>query len=183
MHAFATFKEAKVEGPVLDVLNKKGKSEYPSWSPIHYSTHSFCTQTELSNLSDRYNITKLINVFLSHQISQLSSAQDIVVNNVNPGLCVSELRRDMPVVIGYVFPQSRPSERHPTLTSPFLSDTSSTKPLDPPSKEPSISPGQQQPTPPSHLVPISLHRKSGIPPISVSQKKEWRWRGKFGRKW
>jgi hypothetical protein len=46
-------------------------------------------------MSDRYNFSKLISLFLARKISKLPAAKDIVVDVVNPGLCVSELRNEM----------------------------------------------------------------------------------------
>lgn len=46
-------------------------------------------------MSDRYNFSKLISLFLARQIARLPLAKDIVVDVVNPGLCVSELRNEM----------------------------------------------------------------------------------------
>lgn len=48
-----------------------------------------------------YNTTKLINVHMAQGISRLKSAQDVIVNVVNPGLVRSNLRRDLPVVIAW----------------------------------------------------------------------------------
>lgn len=44
--------------------------------------------------SDLYNMSKLLDVLVTREIAQLPSAQKINVNSLNPGLCVSELRRD-----------------------------------------------------------------------------------------
>lgn len=43
----------------------------------------------------------MLNQFLSTEISQLPAADDVVVNTVNPGLCVSELRREFNPIVGY----------------------------------------------------------------------------------
>lgn len=49
--------------------------------------------------SDLYNMSKLLDVLITREIAQLPSAQKIVVNSLNPGLCVSDLRRDFPSLI------------------------------------------------------------------------------------
>lgn len=49
---------------------------------------------------DRYNVTKLINIFMTRQIAQLPLAKGVVVNVTNPGLCISELRRDLGGITG-----------------------------------------------------------------------------------
>lgn len=46
-------------------------------------------------MQDRYNFSKLISLFLARQTARLPLAKDIVVDVVNPGLCVSELRNEM----------------------------------------------------------------------------------------
>jgi len=46
-------------------------------------------------MADRYQFSKLISLFLARKISRLPAAADIIVDVVNPGLCVSELRNEM----------------------------------------------------------------------------------------
>lgn len=41
-------------------------------------------------------IILVIDLFMSHEIARLPVAAGVVVNVVNPGLCVSEIRREMP---------------------------------------------------------------------------------------
>lgn len=53
--------------------------------------------------SDLYKMSKLLDVLITKEIAQLPSAQKINVNSLNPGLCVSELRRDWsPIIARYV---------------------------------------------------------------------------------
>lgn len=48
---------------------------------------------------DRYNVSKLLSLFLARKIATLPAAKDIVVNCVNPGLCKSEFRADLPAAM------------------------------------------------------------------------------------
>ncbi len=48
-----------------------------------------------ATMEDRYQLSKLISLFLARKVARLPAAKDIVVDVVNPGLCVSELRNEM----------------------------------------------------------------------------------------
>ncbi|KAJ6464658.1 hypothetical protein C8R47DRAFT_69474 [Mycena vitilis] len=48
-----------------------------------------------SDHKDRYPTSKLLLLFLTREIAALHQAEGVVVNVVDPGLCVSELGRDM----------------------------------------------------------------------------------------
>ncbi|KAK7025039.1 hypothetical protein R3P38DRAFT_2952456 [Favolaschia claudopus] len=48
-------------------------------------------------LGDRYFTSKLLNLYLAREICKLPSAQGVVVNVVSPGLCTTELGRDLVV--------------------------------------------------------------------------------------
>ncbi|KAJ6620576.1 hypothetical protein B0H10DRAFT_1791582 [Mycena sp. CBHHK59/15] len=51
---------------------------------------------------DRYATSKLLDLFLAREIAELPKAEGVVVNVVDPGLCISELGRDVeikPVVL------------------------------------------------------------------------------------
>ncbi|KAJ7464628.1 hypothetical protein FB451DRAFT_1264101, partial [Mycena latifolia] len=50
-----------------------------------------------SNLKDRYPTSKLFNLFLVREIAALPQAEGVVVNVVDPGLCISELGRDLEI--------------------------------------------------------------------------------------
>ncbi|KAJ7117720.1 hypothetical protein C8R44DRAFT_626852 [Mycena epipterygia] len=52
------------------------------------------TQTDVV---DRYPTSKLIDHFLAQKIAKLPRAEGVVVNVVDPGLCFSELGRDLPL--------------------------------------------------------------------------------------
>ncbi|SGY74432.1 BQ5605_C005g03363 [Microbotryum silenes-dioicae] len=78
VHGWARFEEAKVPGSTLDALN----------SPEHFYK------------TDRYNITKLLNMYLAHNLARILEKDSVIVNVVNPGLCVSELRKEMSWVFG-----------------------------------------------------------------------------------
>jgi len=61
-----------------------------------------------ANVSDRYNVSKLLDVLIVRQLASLTttgphSSEPIIVNCVSPGLCHSELSRDQAGVLGYVF--------------------------------------------------------------------------------
>lgn len=49
--------------------------------------------------SDLYNMSKLLDVLMTREIAKLPNASKINVNSLNPGLCVSELRRDFPWIV------------------------------------------------------------------------------------
>ena len=57
---------------------------------------------------ERYNLTKMLDVFLAQKIATLPAAEGIRVSSVDPGFCVSEFRVEIPwpwylrPVIGYV---------------------------------------------------------------------------------
>ncbi|KAJ7854123.1 hypothetical protein B0H13DRAFT_2358602 [Mycena leptocephala] len=68
----ASFPE-KTAPNILQVLNDEGKT----------------------NAKDRYPTSKLLDLFLAREIAGLPKAQGVVVNVVDPGLCISELGRDM----------------------------------------------------------------------------------------
>ncbi|KAM0746967.1 NAD(P)-binding protein [Meredithblackwellia eburnea MCA 4105] len=80
VHVFAAFKEKSVEGSTLAALNTK----------------------EISDMWDRYNVTKVLSLFMARQLAQLPLAaeKDVVVNCVNPGLCESDFRKDILPVFG-----------------------------------------------------------------------------------
>lgn len=47
-----------------------------------------------ANAPERYPTSKLMNVYLALGLAALAG-DDIIVNVVNPGLCVSDFKRDM----------------------------------------------------------------------------------------
>lgn len=55
--------------------------------------------TKTAPMSDRYSLSKLIDLYIGRSIARLPAAQDVVVDVINPGLCISELRREM---VGFV---------------------------------------------------------------------------------
>ncbi|KAJ6534665.1 hypothetical protein DFH09DRAFT_1043424 [Mycena vulgaris] len=48
-----------------------------------------------SNFKDRYATSKLLDLFVVREIAALPQAEGVVVNVVDPGLCISELGRDI----------------------------------------------------------------------------------------
>ncbi|KAL6885428.1 hypothetical protein GGI43DRAFT_419089 [Trichoderma evansii] len=60
-----------------------------------------------SYIADRYNTSKLLEVLLVRSISEAMqkgphAAEPLILNNVNPGLCHSELDKDLKGVAGYI---------------------------------------------------------------------------------
>ncbi|MCJ1301959.1 hypothetical protein MMC08_004760 [Hypocenomyce scalaris] len=52
---------------------------------------------ETANMPDRYNVSKLLEVFYTRELAARTKAnnkQDVIINFLNPGLCHSELARD-----------------------------------------------------------------------------------------
>ncbi|SCV69215.1 BQ2448_2235 [Microbotryum intermedium] len=56
--------------------------------------------TQHFNRTDRYNVTKLLSMYLAHNLARILEKDGVVVNVVNPGLCVSELRKEMNWLVG-----------------------------------------------------------------------------------
>ncbi|KAJ7352047.1 hypothetical protein DFH08DRAFT_774914 [Mycena albidolilacea] len=52
-------------------------------------------ESQCKDIVDRYATSKLFNLFLAREIAKLPQAQGVVVNVVAPGLCASELGRDL----------------------------------------------------------------------------------------
>jgi len=71
VHFWSKFKEAKNDQHPIHALNDKSKFDG----------------------NDRYNVSKLLNLFLVREIGQIATDK-VVVNVVNPGLCHSSLTRD-----------------------------------------------------------------------------------------
>lgn len=45
--------------------------------------------------AELYNTTKLLVLLLTRELAKLPAAQKVVVNTASPGICVSQLRRNM----------------------------------------------------------------------------------------
>lgn len=73
VHHFATFHEATLPGPVLLNLNDE--------------------ETFKKTKADRYNVSKLLDIHISLGLATLAG-DEVIVNVVNPGLCISEFRRN-----------------------------------------------------------------------------------------
>ncbi|KAG9253027.1 uncharacterized protein F5Z01DRAFT_171128 [Emericellopsis atlantica] len=61
-----------------------------------------------SNMKDRYNVSKLLEVMLVSSFSEAmkqgpNADKPVIINSVNPGLCHSELGRDLKGITGYMF--------------------------------------------------------------------------------
>ncbi|KAK4052709.1 hypothetical protein OIV83_001996 [Microbotryomycetes sp. JL201] len=48
---------------------------------------------------ERYQISKILSVFIAHKLAELARGSNVVVNVVNPGLVLSEFRREMSGVL------------------------------------------------------------------------------------
>ncbi|KAJ7151326.1 hypothetical protein C8R43DRAFT_1096691 [Mycena crocata] len=55
------------------------------------------------DIFDRYPVSKLLNLFLAREIAKLPRAEGVVVNVVDPGLCSSDLGRDINLNAGVAF--------------------------------------------------------------------------------
>ncbi|KAJ7160935.1 hypothetical protein C8R46DRAFT_1106009 [Mycena filopes] len=61
----------------------------------------YCTPGKMRTY---YNLTKLLNIMFARGLdARLGADAPVVVNTVNPGMCVSELRRDLPAVLAFIF--------------------------------------------------------------------------------
>ncbi|KAJ7354473.1 hypothetical protein DFH08DRAFT_922857 [Mycena albidolilacea] len=70
-----------------DILTTLGSAEY-------------CTPKTMQTF---YNVTKLISMFFVRALNaRLDPSTPLIVNTVNPGFCVSELRRDLPAPISWI---------------------------------------------------------------------------------
>ncbi|KAL8280529.1 hypothetical protein RQP46_007177 [Phenoliferia psychrophenolica] len=71
-------------------------SEVHFWSTFtqHADPHPITALNDAAHFDgkDRYNVSKLLNVFLARKLAA-AAGDDVVVNVVNPGLCHSELTR------------------------------------------------------------------------------------------
>jgi len=81
--------------PHLDIV----ASEVHHWAKLSVQDESNIIQAlndkEKHDPQDRYNISKLLDVFITHEIAALAAAKKVNVTSSNPGLCESELIRDM----------------------------------------------------------------------------------------
>lgn len=76
-------------------------SEVHAWSPMEErkseSIFDTLNNKETANMGDRYQISKLLQVFPCRELAtrtRESGKGDVIINYVNPGLCHSELARD-----------------------------------------------------------------------------------------
>ncbi|SJL03428.1 related to enoyl-CoA hydratase/isomerase [Armillaria ostoyae] len=76
VHYWANLPKAVTDGDILATLSSK----------------EYCTPSNMQ--SDRYNVTKLLNVFFTRSL-QSRLPESIIVNAINPGFCESELRRSI----------------------------------------------------------------------------------------
>ncbi|KAK0434634.1 hypothetical protein EV421DRAFT_1330211 [Armillaria borealis] len=76
VHYWANLPKTVTDGDILATLSSK----------------EYCTPSNMQ--SDRYNVTKLLNVFFTRSL-QSRLPESIIVNSINPGFCESELRRSI----------------------------------------------------------------------------------------
>lgn len=81
VHSWAKFNERKEPGSILAAL-----SDEKVFKP---------------NAQDRYQVSKLLNIYITNRLAKLTRDDDIIVNTVNPALCVSELRREFTGFLGW----------------------------------------------------------------------------------
>lgn len=84
-------------------------SEVHSWAKLEERKQPRSLLAALSDealftqvAQDRYQVSKLLNIFITNRLAQLTRDDDIIVNTVNPALCISELRREMDGFIGWM---------------------------------------------------------------------------------
>ncbi|KAJ1553430.1 hypothetical protein HK096_007869, partial [Nowakowskiella sp. JEL0078] len=84
MHFFAKFIERQSSGSLFNALN----------------------DPKVSDMDDRYSVTKLLQVLLAIELTARLSDDSVIVNMLNPGLCHSELTRDakgsLKIMIGFL---------------------------------------------------------------------------------
>ncbi|KAG7444404.1 NAD(P)-binding protein [Guyanagaster necrorhizus] len=76
VHYWANIPQNVTDGNILATLSSK----------------EYCTPSNMQ--SERYNLTKLLNVFFTRSL-QSRLPESIIVNAINPGFCESELRRSL----------------------------------------------------------------------------------------
>ncbi|WRT66633.1 uncharacterized protein IL334_003592 [Kwoniella shivajii] len=83
VHYFAIFPQKNATGSLIEALNDP---------------------TQFENMSERYNMSKVLSVFIAREISKLPSVTSgkVTVTSVNPGLCKSEFRADMGPVLAKI---------------------------------------------------------------------------------
>ncbi|KAJ7493234.1 hypothetical protein B0H11DRAFT_2190852 [Mycena galericulata] len=81
MHYWAKINKSLVESP--EIVTTLGSAGYCK------------TKFEKNGLSNRYSITKLLNVFFVRALNaRITSSTPLIVESVDPGYCYSELRRE-----------------------------------------------------------------------------------------
>lgn len=85
------------------VVNFKANNREAKFLELHESSiFEAFKKDKKSYLADRYNTSKLLEILLVRSISEAMekgshAAEPVVLNNVNPGLCHSELDKDVKV--------------------------------------------------------------------------------------
>lgn len=72
-------------------------TSFPEQSAAHGEILKTLNDKDTANMSDRYNVSKLLEVFFTRELAARSSSKndkDVVINFLNPGLCHSELGRN-----------------------------------------------------------------------------------------
>src|SRR5258706_15748131 len=85
--------------PLLPPVLTDSPAQYVAAFPEHTAAKPINALNDRARFrgSDRYYVTKLLEVFIVQKIARLSKASGIVVSAVNPAFCRSELNREMGV--------------------------------------------------------------------------------------
>ncbi|KAJ7793731.1 hypothetical protein B0H14DRAFT_3889122 [Mycena olivaceomarginata] len=59
----------------------------------------YCTKEKIR--SSAYPVSKLLVIFFVRELNERLGAAPLIVNTVNPGMCISELRRDFPFALSW----------------------------------------------------------------------------------
>ncbi|KAF8199209.1 hypothetical protein K438DRAFT_1823202 [Mycena galopus ATCC 62051] len=86
--------------PHLTITGSEGMclASFPFKSAPHILTAlNDKTKFKGDDVMDRYPTSKLFDLYLAREIAALEAAKGVVVNVIAPGLCASELGRDLPL--------------------------------------------------------------------------------------
>ncbi|KAM0746964.1 NAD(P)-binding protein [Meredithblackwellia eburnea MCA 4105] len=81
VHSMASFKEKNIQGSTIDALNDE----------------------KVANMLDRYNVSKVLSLFITRQLAKLPEAKNVVINVTNPGMCDTTFRDEaLPGVLAWL---------------------------------------------------------------------------------
>jgi len=96
------------EGPVHYTVSPKDWSPYAPFVVHFYAKFKVHQNSKpiqalndqtLFDAHDRYQTTKLLDVFMAREFAKLPTAKNVVISAPNPGFCFSSLRREIDSVI------------------------------------------------------------------------------------